>query len=1348
VPDEKDLEHIKKMLEELGETELDLGEITEEEYLTARREAAARREASEIPEAEPVTADEEGGEDFDELLKDIEIGLSEERELEERMAAPREGAPPEIVPAPGEEEAPVIPSVIEEALAPAEELGVPEEEAPVIPETEAAIEEALAPLEGLEKPGEEEAPVIPETEAAIEEALAPLEGLEEPGEEEAPVRPETEAAIGEALAPPEEAVHPEDLITEKPAGEEEVPLSVEEIILPEEESVIPGVEIPSTLPPTEEEAPVPDLEIPGVEPEEPGAEKGKEEEEEFFPSLEALLGEEKPTAAGEAQPGEIPFESVPEETPGEEITPGEVPFESIPDEVSLEEIPPEEMAGEEVFDEDALDLPIDFDLDDLTVKEGPPGAAEPAVKPAEAKPPEEKPELEEEPAEAPAPPVSDEIGIPEIEVGPEAGPAEEPVEGIEEAAAGAGAEGPMEGALPPELEEGLADLLAPGEAAPTEEPSGEKPPAEAEIEAEQPEAPVEGIPTEQPPPSEIEDISLADLEVIGLQEEGGEEVPSELPSIEDLGEEALGAGQKPESELESELGLIEEPSPGVIERIEEAAGPELPEVPEIEEEEAAAEGGGVMELSEDDIGRIKTKLSTLNPVVASVVQEIIVKGTLPVESMNGVLELLILDADEAEIIQFVEKATGRKLVPPRVRPAVPVVGRRPGVLGALAENLGPFIRAAMLFAVIVVVLGALFMAFLFNPILARRHYRQGLELLREARRFGPEEVDLRRNYLLESKEQFREAERFHEKMPNVYRGIAQYDGFGWELMLAGSLNDAQTVFEEGIRREIDKGKAIGNLRLFMRLAILHNLLGNYEEAEHIYAWVLNRHDGAEKSYPRVVAQTEMFQGSGISDGFERSRRLAERVAANKAEKYSFTMLRGENLAMLAEEVIDQKVRQELLGKAYLAFDDALKLRSRDAAPLFKKVQVAMMGDEDETVDLLVGEINRRFPKAVDPEVQTELARYYVQRNQTSPVRDLLLKVLNRRNLYYPYPPAYYAFAEYHNAVGNSDSRQEFLNSALEAERRRVLPKDWNYRDRTLFAWSESAVGTVPLFGTGRAGADGDMSRDARDISAERFPWDVENRQLISDAYNGLGEIYASGNAVQDVAQAIGYFKKAIDTDPTHARATFNLAQMYFYHVRDFGLAKSYYRRFDRLQRNGNLRGSFTHDLHYNLGYIYHNERQFNTALRYWSDLSLSMPENPHIISALGNTLLHLNDYAAALGEYLLLSEMYDRLVDGLGEIRPWRDYHQRIILESAGVHNNLGVAYYMLGESTADENQRREYERNALLALYKAGELADMLGAERGEIQYNIQKIIHPAVARAGMAIHDELSDNFRFAVQ
>ena len=139
-----------------------------------------------------------------------------------------------------------------------------------------------------------------------------------------------------------------------------------------------------------------------------------------------------------------------------------------------------------------------------------------------------------------------------------------------------------------------------------------------------------------------------------------------------------------------------------------------------------------------------------------------------------------------------------------------------------------------------------------------------------------------------------------------------------------------------------------------------------------------------------------------------------------------------------------------------------------------------------------------------------------------------------------------------------------------------------------------------------------------------------------------------------------------------------------------------------------------------------------------------MLDNPNINFAIGSALLHLGEYSSALGELLVLDELYDDLVQGLGEIKPWRAYHKRIVLEAARVSNNLGVAYQKLYEITGDS----EYQKKSLVSLYKGGELADIIGIQRGEIQYNINYIVHPEVIRGDMAISSDVSHDYRFFTQ
>ena len=1146
MPDKKDIDAIEKMLQELGETELELGEIREQEYLAQQKPGEGPPRIAEAEEAEPVPSGgpvpSRGEEDFQELLKDIEIGLTEERELEEKMTA--------------------------EGEAPAAEEAEPVEE---IPLTEA---------------------ILPEEEPS---AFVPIPGLEELLGEEAP-----------ATAPEESAAKiPEPAAPEEPSPE------------------MPGLE------------PSPEVEIP------------------------------------------LPEEEVEPETP-------------------------------EAIDEGALDLPVDFDMEDLAVAEKPPfteGFAEEEVR----------------------------------------------EEGFEE--------------VSPEPEAGEPEALSAA-------PEGES------------------ISIEEPP------VELEDLIFKEPEEVEGEPALLQLPPIEEIGAEELEAGEETEPAPGPQVELGEEPAHEVVEEIERQIGPEMPEGQEIVEEEPAVTGGEAVELTEDDIGQIKTKLSTMSPVVAAAVQDIIVKGTLPTDSMNGIVELLILDAPEQEIVEYVERVTGKKISVPRIPRPVPVVARKPGVLGALAENLGPFVRASMLVGAILIVLAALFFVFFWNPYNASKHYKTALENIGEK---DWEQVE----------SNIDDAAEFQNKSPHFFHGIRQYDNLGWKLMLAGNYNLSIDVFERGIRRELDKNqsirgiKGIGNSRIFMRLAILFNVLGEYAQSEELYAFMLNDLEGLKsaayeapeinviyqklyiiqlldgtdfiekqkenlRAYKRIDSEDDRVRKTDEVT-FLIAERIAEHTSLSNADEYDFKMLRGENLI---DELTsgggdlnsEEERGDDITRVARIQFQEAAQKNRGEAAPLYKQLQIAILTDDYAQVVNLTDQILRRFPKSRDEEVQTELARYYIEDENFSLVRDLLLRALHKKSIVYPYPPAYAAYGAYYKAVGNNTSREDYLRAAIEAENKRVLPRRWSYRDRKLVAWTDYTNPKSELRKSDRVQA----SEQQAGNPVLLFPWDRRDFALLSHAYNGLGEIYALGESFENVAQAIQFFRKAIDPYSTQPReeypfnpevpeATFNLAQLYFYRVKDYDNAFKLYRAYqeafeeNRLKKwDGSAYSPYVNDLYYNLGYLYYNQTKNNQpqnwtkSLEYWSKLEPIVPDNPYLQMAIGNTLLHKGAYESALGRYLYLAEVYDRLVDGLGEIKLWQNYDRRILGEAAAVYNNLGVAYQKLSEQKPIDN----YQRNSLVALYKAGEYADILGEDRGNIQYNIHYIIHPEVVRSDMKINDYLSDNYRFTVQ
>ena len=855
------------------------------------------------------------------------------------------------------------------------------------------------------------------------------------------------------------------------------------------------------------------------------------------------------------------------------------PEAEVPQEVSLRE-------EEEEGIEEGFDLPEDFDMSMLGIDEGPPVDY---LREAGA-PKEEPPAPEREEAAA----AEERKESPRVEPTVEPPPSEEaPLEPEGVAEAEEAAEKPqIEEFEMPELEEleSIVEIPGPpeGEEVAEEPVLREEKPFEIELEEELP-----PIPEEEPaagPAPEVE-------EVPGI--EGIPEI-EEIPGLEGI----------PGIDFE-----IEEELSGPEAGIEEKAHPPEEEAEEIPAEAGPPEEEPEIDLSDEDIILIKTKLKQLSPAVASEIRNLIVNVSLPPAQMTALLRLLIRDAPELDIIQFIERVSGRKIMPARKPIEVPAWRLKPGRFAVVAENLGPLIRVGGLFVTILAILGMIFMVFLYKPIRSSKFYREGVEYIRSA------------NY--------QEAEKSFQKAVRIYEKVKEYDIFGWEYMLAGNYDAAEQKFKSGI--QVDSG--MKNLSLREHLAKLYNILQRYSEADALYDKLLLAKPGA----------------------------------------YHYQKLKGTNLIDWGRE---DRVH---LDEAYVLFTEAYEDNKRNSDPLFQLLRIDILKENNDSIQYLYSVLKERYPQDVDAEVYTELAGYYISKKYLDPVWDILSSVIQK---YPEYPRAYFIFSTYHKMINNKVQEEGLLKLAIEAETGREL----------------------------------------------RFPWETRDRELLSNAYNNLGEIYARMEVPGKTAEAISYFKEAININDENTQAYFNLAQTYFYQEKNYELALRYYER-------ARVMGFENYDLRFNLGLLYYYNKDFEKALRQWSRMDEVMSDNPNVSFAVGNAFLHLGKYNAALGEFLMLAEIYDGLVAALGDIKPWSAYHKRIVLGAAAVYNNLGVTFQKLYESTGIS----EYQKDSLVYLYKAGELADTIDTERGIIQYNINYIIHPKVIRSDMAINDNISEDYRF---
>ncbi|HEB32591.1 MAG TPA: hypothetical protein ENI15_17240 [Spirochaetes bacterium] len=873
---------------------------------------------------------------------------------------------------------------------------------------------------------------------------------------------------------------------------------------------------------------------------------------------EELTGEPAGAGAGEAPVeeglGEEALEGLFEEAAA--VGPEEEAPAGLEGEVTAEEPPAEPleaMAGDEGFD-----LPADFDMGGLDIEEGPP---EGLFK--EEKPPEEFAEEGKDIGAAELPPeetVSEEILV-----------EEEPME------------------IPPAEPGG-------GE---TEEPSFD--------DFDMPDLDEIGSIEETPAPS-IAEVSEAPDSVIPEVLE--EETPAgtiqdkdefELPEFEETAGEAAGLVEEAESVEE----LVEE-------------GEEIAQVGEDIEDLAEAVPAGEIdiELSEEDIILITTKLKQIDPAAGSRIRDLIVKVDLPVESLKELLELLILDVPEEDILRFIERTTGEKIVTRRVPEVMPA--RKPGRLADLMASLGPLVRITGLSVAIVGVIGLLFGLFLYRPLRSAKYYKEGLEYIKQA------------NYP--------EAEVNFKKATRIYSKIKEYDNFGYEYMLSGNYDAAIVKFTEGI----DVDETSRNLNIRMHLAMLYNVLSRYGEADQLYDEILGKNTG----------------------------------------KYEIIRAKGRNLIDWGKEDSSQ------FETAYSLFKDIYSKDRKNSDALTQMLYVNILQKDSTNIDLLYDLLKNKYSGHIDKEVYTKLAEHYISNDRTGLVWNILSGVLNKS---YDYPQAHFAFSKYFKKLDNKDEEENFLIKSIQYE-----------RDRELV-----------------------------------YPWDTRNRVLLSNAYNNLGELYARMELPGKAAESINYFKQAIEENDNNEVAYFNLAQAYFYEEKNFGLAKKYY-------ETAQSKGYEDNDLRYNLGFLYYYEKSYYGALNQWMILSELMPNNPNVKFAMGSAFLHLGKYNPAIGELLMLSEFYSDLIEDLGEIKPWRAYHKKILLGAVSVYSNLGVAYQSMYEDT----NNTEHQKNSLINLYKAGEFADIIGIDWGSIQYNINYIIHPRVIHGDMAINERISDNYKFVIQ
>lgn len=191
-------------------------------------------------------------------------------------------------------------------------------------------------------------------------------------------------------------------------------------------------------------------------------------------------------------------------------------------------------------------------------------------------------------------------------------------------------------------------------------------------------------------------------------------------------------------------------------------------------------------------------------------------------------------------------------------------------------------------------------------------------------------------------------------------------------------------------------------------------------------------------------------------------------------------------------------------------------------------------------------------------------------------------------------------------------------------------------------------------------------------------------------YNFKGELYLLENKLN---LAIEEFDKVIDMNPDYYKAYYNLANVNYYDLGNYGRAKELYERaVDKL-------GDKQFDLDYNLGYIYYKEFDYLKANQYFIKARETMNQNdPALNLAIGNTYLRLGKNDLAIAEYLDAIDFYKERYGEYPVINITNPEMVEAMKLLSAAQNNLGVSY--LGKD----------DKQAVIYFWKSLESAKKLG--------------------------------------
>lgn len=711
------------------------------------------------------------------------------------------------------------------------------------------------------------------------------------------------------------------------------------------------------------------------------------------------------------------------------------------------------------------------------------------------------------------------------------------------------------------------------------------------------------------------------------------------PEIPELSEEpaAFEAGPEPDFSMdtgpEPDFGAADEVSAVEPEPARETRRPSF-ERPSLQPSEPLPD----LEMDTEKAVKIRAHINRMkDPLLRKKLRKAILDNFLPPNVLERLLAMLLLEDSEANIAAFVEQNFPKDISYEEETPAEPEkplkMGRR--VIHteeakrsqAFAKELQNVTRYAALAFILLVVLGFVFWRFIFKPTMAARHYNAGIAAISV-------------NAYDKAEQEFLEGQNIGG--PDV----KWYDKFALAYLDERQFARAEEKFKKAL--EIDPS----NVDTILSYAEYYRKIfpPQYEKAINLYT-VLSKKKPDEFNYLNLIGKTYTEWGDSVKDPDE---------------------------------------QLKLYDAASAVYTQYLIKDPKHILSYMHLLQLALRVKNEQKIDMMYDTIDKLNPNAIDPEIFTELAAYYVDMRKLDKAKNVFQKL------------------------------NGYIDERIAAFNRRRGHRDINKDEKILFGESYFQYARY-------LSVNMDFQR-AITAASNATILDPHNGR----AYNLLGEIFYFTETMNNhIETAKGYFEIATNYAPTYFKPYANLGHIYYYQNLSFD-DPDLDRPLRKALQNYTIartllpQGQKDFLLEYNLAWLYYHYNNYESAFEQWSDLYVDNTGDPILSYALGNTYYHMNQPNLAETEYDKAIAYYQKLADNIPYINPNLDRHIEIYSQLSRSYNNRGVIYALAAR--ADPRRKAYFENLALLDFQRSKNEMNRISQINPYAEANIKYILDPGI--------------------